>query len=64
MEWRRLQNEELQKCYRSPNIVSVIKSGRLRMAGHVARMEECWSAFIILTSKPIEKRLLGRHRRR
>jgi len=37
-EWRRLHNEELNDLYSSPNIVRVIKSGRMRMAGHVARM--------------------------
>ena len=39
-EWRRLHNEELNSLYRSPNIVRVIKSRRLRWAGHVAKMEE------------------------
>ena len=39
-EWRRLHNEELHSLYRSPNIVRVIKSRRIRWAGHVARMEE------------------------
>ena len=39
-ELRRLQNEELHSLYRSPNIVRVIKSRRLKWAGHVARMEE------------------------
>ena len=37
-EWRRQHNEELHSLYRSPNIVRVIKSRRLRWAGHVARM--------------------------
>ena len=50
--------------YRSPNKVSVIKSRRLRWAGHVARMEESKSAFKILTGKPTRKRPLGRPRRR
>ena len=50
--------------YRSPNIVRVIKSTRLRWAGHVARMEEGRSAFKILTGKPSGKRSLGRPRRR
>ena len=50
--------------YRSPNIVRVIKSIRLRWAGHVARMEEGMSAFKILTVKPTGKRLFGRPRRR
>ena len=46
------------------NIVRVIKSRRLRWAGHVARMEEGRIAFKILTSKPTGKRPLGRPRRR
>ena len=50
--------------YFSPNIVRVIKSRRLRWAGHVARMEENRSAFKILTNKPTGKRPLGRPRRR
>ena len=37
-EWRRLHNEELSDLYSSPNIVRMIKSRRLRWAGHVARM--------------------------
>ena len=43
-EWRSLYNEELHSLYRSPNIVRVVKSGRLRWAEHVARMEEGSSA--------------------
>jgi len=39
-EWRRLQSEELNDMYSSPNIIRVIKSRRMRWAGHVARMEE------------------------
>ena len=50
--------------YRSPNIVRVIKSRRLRWAGHVARMEEGRSAFKILTGKPRGKRTWRRPRRR
>ena len=50
--------------YHSPNIVWVIKSTRLRWAGHVARMEEGRNAFKILTAKPSGKRSLGRPRRR
>jgi hypothetical protein len=51
--------------YRSPNIVRVIKSRRLRWAGHVARMEEFRSTFKMLTGKPAAgKRPLGRPRHR
>ena len=39
-EWRRLHIEELNDLYSSPNIVRVIKSRRMRWAGHVARMGE------------------------
>ena len=48
--------------YRSPNIVRVIKSRRLRLVGHVARIEEGRSAFKILTGKSTGKRPLGRPR--
>ena len=37
-EWRRLHNEERQSLYRSPNIARVIKSRKLKWAGHVARI--------------------------
>jgi len=37
-EWSKLYNEELNDLYSSPNIVRVIKSIRMRWAGHVARM--------------------------
>ena len=50
--------------YRSPNRVRVIKSRRLRWAGHLAKMEEGRSAFKILTDTPTGKRSLGRPRRR
>jgi len=39
-KWRRLHNEELNDLYSSPNIVRVIKSRRIRRAGHVGRMGE------------------------
>jgi hypothetical protein len=50
--------------YLSPNIVRVIKSRRMRWAGHVARMKEGMSAFKILTGTPTGKIPLGRPRRR
>ena len=62
-EWKWLHNEELHSLYRSPSIVRVIKSRRLRWAWHVARMEEGRSTFKILTGKPTGKRPLGRPRR-
>jgi hypothetical protein len=37
-EWRRLHNEELNDLYSSPNIIRVIKSRKMRWAGHVALM--------------------------
>ena len=37
-EWRKLRNEELSDLYSLPNIVRVVKSRRMRWAGHVARM--------------------------
>ena len=46
-----LHNEELHNLYRLPNIVRVLKSRKLRWAGHVARMEESWSDLKILTGK-------------
>ena len=61
-EWRRLHNEELHSLHHSPNIVRVIKSRRLRWAGHVARTKEGRSALKILTGKPTGKRPLGRSR--
>ena len=63
-KWRRLQSEEIHSLYRLPNKVKVIKSRRLRWAGHVARMEEDRDAFKMITGKPTGKRPLGRPRRR
>jgi hypothetical protein len=63
-EWRRLHKEELNSLYSLPNIVRVIKSRRLRWAGHVARMGERRGVYGVLVGKPEGKRPLGRPRRR
>jgi hypothetical protein len=62
--WRKLHNDELHNLYSSPNIVRVIKSRRMRWAGHVARMGEGRSIYRVLVGRPGGKRPLGRPRRR
>jgi len=51
-EWKKLHNEELNNMYSSPNIVRVIKSRRMRWAGHVARMGEGRGVYTVLMEKP------------
>jgi len=63
-EWRRLDKEELNDLYSSPNIVPVIKSRRTRWAGHVARICEERGLYRVLVGKPEGRRPLGRPRRR
>ena len=63
-EWRRLDKEELNDLYSSPNIVPVIKSRRTRWAGHVARICEERGLYRVLVGKPEGRRALGRPRRR
>jgi hypothetical protein len=58
-DWKRLHNEELNDLYSSPNIVWVIKSRRMRCAGHVARMGERRGVYRVLVGKPDGKRTLG-----
>jgi hypothetical protein len=63
-EWRKLHNEELNDLYSLPNIVRVVKSRRMRWAGHVVRMGEDRDVYRVLVGKPEGKRPLGRPRRR
>jgi hypothetical protein len=62
--WRKLHNDELHDLYSSPNIVRVIKSRRMRWAGHVARMGEGRCVYKVLVGRPEGKRPLGRPRSR
>ena len=59
-----LHNEELNDLYSLPNIARVVKSGRMRWAGHVARMGLDRDVHRVLVGKPEGKRPLGRPRRR
>ena len=59
-EWRKLHNEELRDLYSLPNTVRVVKSRRMRWAGHVARMGEGRGVHRVLVGKPEGKRPLGR----
>jgi hypothetical protein len=63
-EWRRLHNKELYDLYFSTNIIRVIKSRRLRWAGHVARMGERRGPYRALVGKREGRRPLGTRRRR
>ena len=63
-EWRKLHNEELRDLYSLPDIVRVVKSRRMRWAGHVARMVEGTGVHGVLLGQPESKRPLGRPRHR
>ena len=63
-EWRKLHKEEIKDLYSPPNIVRVVKSRRMRWAGHAARMGEGRGVHRVLVGKPEGKRPLGRPRRR
>jgi len=62
-EWRRLHNEEINDLYSSPNIVRVMKSRRMRWAGHVARMCEERGMYRLLLGKTEGRSPLRRPRR-
>jgi hypothetical protein len=63
-EWRKLHNEQLNDPYSLPNIVRVVKSNRMRLAGHIARMWEERVVHRVLVGKPEGKRPLEEPRRR
>src|SRR5215469_18330186 len=63
-EWRKLRNEELRDLYSLPNFVLVVKSRRMRWAGHVACMGEGRGVYRVLVGKPEGERPLGRPRRK
>jgi hypothetical protein len=62
--WRKLHNDELHSLYSLPNIVRMIKSRRMRWAGHVAHVGEGRGVYRVLIGRPEGKRPLGRPRHR
>ena len=64
VEWRKLRKEELRDLYSLSNIVRLVKSIRMRWAGHVALMREGRGVHRVLVAKPEGKRPLGRPRGR
>jgi hypothetical protein len=58
--WRKLHNEEFHTLYSSPKVITMIKSRRMRWAGHVARMGATRNAYRILVGKLEGKRPLGK----
>jgi hypothetical protein len=60
--WRKLHSDELHSLFSSPHVVTVIKSRRMRWAGHVARMGEGRGVYRVLIGRPEGKRSLGRPR--
>jgi hypothetical protein len=58
-EWGKLQNEEFHYLYTSPNVITVIKSRRIRCAGHLARMGEKRNTLRVLIGTPEGRRPPG-----
>jgi hypothetical protein len=56
----KLLNEELHDLYSSPSMIRIIKSRRMKLAGHVARMGKKRRAYKLLVGNPEGKRPLGR----
>jgi hypothetical protein len=54
-EWRKLHNEELNNLYSSPDIIRLVKSRRMRLAGHVARIGEERKVYKVLAGNPKER---------
>ena len=63
-DWTKLHKEELRDVYSLPNIVRLVKSRRMRWAGHVARMGNGRGVHRVLVGKPEGKRPVGRPRLR
>jgi len=63
-EWKKLHKEEFNDVYSSPTSVRVIKSRRIRWAGHVACMRENRGMYRVLVGKYEGERPLGRPSRR
>jgi hypothetical protein len=59
-DWRKVHIEELHHLYSSPNIIRMIKSRRMRWAGHVAQLRETRNVYRILVGKPEGKRPEGK----
>jgi hypothetical protein len=62
--WGKLHTEELHNLYSSPSIIRMIRSRRMRWAGHVARIGAKRNTYRILVEKPEGKRLVGKRSRR
>jgi hypothetical protein len=62
--WRKQHNEEIHNLYASQIIIRMIKSRRMRWAGHVARLREKRNLYRLLVGKPEAKRPIIRPRHR